>query len=311
MVTIPNAMLIGISSPYARRGLFWNKYKESWGKPGRVLFMRAPTWVMNPILPRDCDDIEDAYATDPLWAAAEYGGEWRSDIESFVSREAVEACVDFGVHERPPVDGMRYCGVVDPSGGSSDSMTLAITHKEGEVGIVDCVREVRPPFSPEAVVAEFAAVFKSYRISKVYGDKFAGEWAREPFRKQGITYDTNIKPKSDLYRDALPLINSGKVRLLDVKRLISQLLNLERNTARGGRDTIDHPRGEHDDLANAVVGALLHATERRPQAYINGQPMLPNGMPDWSAPRPGKPEPPRIRYAVLTEQEDLKRRGLL
>jgi hypothetical protein len=43
MATIPNALLIGISSPYARRGLFWNKFKEHWAKPGRTLFMLAPT----------------------------------------------------------------------------------------------------------------------------------------------------------------------------------------------------------------------------------------------------------------------------
>jgi hypothetical protein len=29
---------------------------------------------------------------------------------------------------------------------------------------------------------------------------------------------------------------------------------LERRTARGGRDSIDHPPGQHDDLANAVAG---------------------------------------------------------
>jgi hypothetical protein len=29
---------------------------------------------------------------------------------------------------------------------------------------------------------------------------------------------------------------------------------LERRTARGGRDSIDHPPGAHDDLANAVAG---------------------------------------------------------
>jgi hypothetical protein len=36
-------------------------------------------------------------------------------------------------------------------------------------------------------------------------------------------------------------------------------VSLERRTARGGRDTIDHPPGGHDDVANAVAGACTLA----------------------------------------------------
>jgi hypothetical protein len=43
---------------------------------------------------------------------------------------------------------------------------------------------------------------------------------------------------------------------LDVPRLHAQLVGLERRTARGGRDSIDHAPGAHDDLANAAAGAL-------------------------------------------------------
>ena len=58
------------------------------------------------------------------------------------------------------------------------------------------------------------------------------------------------------------MLNSGTVELLDVSRLQSQLLGLERRTARGGHDSIDHARGAHDDVANAVAGALTMATGR-------------------------------------------------
>jgi hypothetical protein len=61
----------------------------------------------------------------------------------------------------------------------------------------------------------------------------------------------------ELYRDLLPLINSGAVDLLDNERLVQQLIMLERRTARGGKDSIDHPPGGHDDVANAVAGALV------------------------------------------------------
>jgi hypothetical protein len=62
-------------------------------------------------------------------------------------------------------------------------------------------------------------------------------------------------------------LNSKRVQLLDNKRLITQLYGLERRTARGGKDSIDHGPGQHDDVANAVAGALVMAAGK-------GQPMI-------------------------------------
>ena len=81
--------------------------------------------------------------------------------------------------------------------------------------------------------------------------------AAEAFRKVGITLRAGGRPKSQLYADLLPLLNSGRADLLDEPRLIAQLVGLERRTARGGRDSIDHAPGVHDDVANAVAGALV------------------------------------------------------
>ena len=99
-------------------------------------------------------------------------------------------------------------------------------------------------------------------------------WPRERLREHGITYDPADKPKSDLYRDLLPAINSRTVDLLDSDRLLNQLVGLERRTARGGRDSIDHAPGGHDDCANAVGGALLLATAKQPQLVIGCQTKL-------------------------------------
>ena len=121
-------------------------------------------------------------------------------------------------------------------------------HRQEEDGgeifiVIDAIREWKPKFSPEAVVAEASALLKSYRISSVTGDRYAGEWPREAFQRYGIRYEPSASPKSDLYRDALPLINSGQIELLDDPRVIGQIVGLERRTGRGGRDSIDHAPG--------------------------------------------------------------------
>ena len=88
------------------------------------------------------------------------------------------------------------------------------------------------------------------------GDRYGAEWTAEAFRRHGIEYRPAEKNRSELYRDLLPRVNSGEVDLLDIEKLKSQLVSLERRTARGGRESIDHAPGAHDDLANAVAGAL-------------------------------------------------------
>jgi hypothetical protein len=179
------------------------------------------------------------------------------------SREVVEALVEPGCFERAPVPGLRYHGFVDPSGGSNDSMALAIGHLEGDHRVLDCLRERRPPFSPEEVVSEFAETLRNYGITTVEGDRYAGEWPREGFRKRGLSYRVAEKTKSEFYRDLLPLLNSRQVELLESSRLVAQLCGLERRTARGGRDSIDHAPGGHDDLCNAAAGMIVSLLTRR------------------------------------------------
>jgi hypothetical protein len=147
-------------------------------------------------------------------------------------------------------------------------MTLAIAHrgKDGRA-ILDAVRERRPPFSPDDVAVEFSAFLKSYGIRKVTGDRYGGEWPSERFRVHGIEYAPSEKSKSDIYRDLLPLLNSRKAELLDLPRLATQLTGLERRTARGGKDSIDHAPGSHDDVANSVAGSLLLAIAAAPALW--------------------------------------------
>jgi hypothetical protein len=289
MATIPNALLIGISSPYARKGLLFEKFSEHYGKPSSTLVVKAPTWTLNPTLPEDCDVIREAFVDDPAWASAEYGAEFRSDVEGFLSLETLGVCID-DVAERPPQSHLSYVGFVDPSGGASDSMTLAIAHAKGKAVVLDAVREIQAPFSPGAAVEEFAALLARYQVWTVVGDRYAGEWPREAFQARGISYEPSERNKSEIYQTFLPLVNSRRVALIEHRRLRQQFLALERRTTRGGRDSIDHPRGAHDDLANAAAGVCVLALERgdalpfrRMPAYAvnNHDPLA-----DWSS-QPG------------------------
>lgn len=70
MATIPNAVLLAASSPYARRGALYQAHREHYGKDGDpILVFQADTKTVNPAV--DQQVIDDAYAADPASASAE------------------------------------------------------------------------------------------------------------------------------------------------------------------------------------------------------------------------------------------------
>jgi hypothetical protein len=279
MATVPGGgLLLALSSPYATRGELYRAVERSFGRDdARVLVWNGSTEAMNPSVPREI--IERAFEDDPVAAASEYGQngrvQFRRDVEAFLDPEALRAVIFPDRRELPPLSDVRYVAFVDPSGGSQDSFTMAVAHAEGDLAVLDALRERRPPFSPDSIVEEYAELLRTFGLSSVTGDRYAGEWPRERFRKYGITYEPSERTKSDIYRELVAPINAGRVALLDLPILKAQLLGLERRVARGGKDSIDHQPGGHDDVANAAAGALVlalpSATDRhRCRVYYPG-----------------------------------------
>ncbi len=255
MATVPNALLLGISSPYARRGVLWQVFRDCFGKPAApALVWRAPTREMNSTV--SAVTIAAAYLRDSASASAEYGAEFRSDIESFLSTDVIEQRVVRNRIELPPIKAGGYYAFCDPSGGVSDSMVLAIAHAENKVAILDVIREIRAPFVPEAATREFCDLLRKYHVGEVVGDRYSAEWCAQTFQKFGIQYRASEKSRSEIYLEFLPAVMSSSVELLDNARLKNQLASLERVTGRQ-RDVIDHPPGGHDDVSNAVAGCLV------------------------------------------------------
>jgi hypothetical protein len=255
-------MLVAISSPYAQRGLLYAKHQQCFGKDDPdTMVIQAATVAFNPAI--DPAIIERAKADDPEAASSEWDAAFRGDLQTYVDRATVEACVESGVTERPFQMRFKYFAHVDPSGGSVDSMTLGIAHRDGERVVLDVAEEWRAPFAPPDVVEAIVEILKRYRITSVSGDAYAASWVESAFRLHGIAYRHFDKNRSELFLAFLPLLTGQTAVLLDLPRLVGQVAQLERRTGRSGRDTIDHMRAAHDDVAVAAAGALVQATALR------------------------------------------------
>ncbi len=260
-------MLVAISSPYRRIGLLHQKHKDYFGTDDdAVLVIQGASVDFNPTL--DPALIERARRDDPDSALAEWDGGFRPDLSAFMDDATIEDAIDRARPlELPPVAGRTYQTFVDASAGRHDAFTIGIAHREDDRFVADVIRGRRPPFDPESVAAEYAALAKDYGCRSVTGDNFSGEWVAAAFRKAGVEYARAELPKSALYLEGLPLFTRGAASIPDHPRLIREMRLLERRVHRSGRDTIDHGSGgsDSDDYANALFGAFhLLTTHRKP-----------------------------------------------
>ena len=260
-----DGMLIGISTPYRKMGLLHAKFRGHFGvDDDEVLVVKGGTKEFNPTLSERT--IETQRAADPTAASSEWDAEFRADISSFLDDQLIEQAIEHGRPlELPPTKtlfGSIYKAFTDPSGGvGQDAYTLAIAHKDGEQLVLDLVKGTQGKFDPQTVTQEYAALVKEYGIGTVTGDSYAAQWVTSAWLNTGISYVQSDIPKSQIYRECVPLFTRGLVRLPEHPVLLRELRLLERTVHRGGKDSIDHPRGGHDDFANALCGALRQLSD--------------------------------------------------
>lgn len=261
--TVPGSLLLGISTPYAKSGVLYEAFKMFYGKDDAdiPLIWKAPTSAMNPCFRESA--IRRFFERDAVAARSEYSAEFREDLETYMALELIESLTVPGRTLLPPEAEKRYSAFVDVSGGRSDSFTLGIAHKEDEMIIIDRLEEVRSPIpNPQDVIKSFCEILHSYRIASVTGDRYGGNWSSSEFRKGGIQYVDSKIDKSEIFLQFQAVCAMHRVALPDSERLRTQLQQLERRTRAGGKDSIDHPEGLHDDAANAVAGVAVMAFQQ-------------------------------------------------
>jgi hypothetical protein len=258
-----NGILIGISSPYRKFGILYQKFRDHYGKDSDdILVVQGPTKLFNPTL--DDAVIEAQREADPTAATSEWDAEFRTDIATYLDDASIDAAIEYARPLEIPPAGRDtfYKAFTDASGGvGHDSYTLAIGHRElGNEGryVIDVVRGSRSGVAkdPQKITEEYAVLLRDYHTTEVTGDYYSAGWVENAWQKCGIRYIKSALSKSDIYLECIPLFTRGLVRLPEHPKLIRELRLLERHTHRSGRDSVDHGRSGSDDYANAVAGVL-------------------------------------------------------
>jgi pimeloyl-ACP methyl ester carboxylesterase len=278
MLSFPSGRLIKISTPDLREGLIWDDLARYWGQiEAPLLVWKASTDLMNPAL---AAQVAAERAKDPHGARVEYDAEFAADAGAFLPLDQIEAVVERGRYELPPRPGVRYIAAGDPAGGTAggDAFALAIVHVEGTGAETRIVQDVCRSWKGRrgemlelrAVCAEIAAILRHYGVTRLTGDRYAGVWPSQAFRDVGALYVPSERDKSAAYTELEPWISTGRLELLDHDRQTRELSLLEKRLKPGGKKpTIDHPKGAHDDHANALALAVADlASSLHPAATV-------------------------------------------
>lgn len=263
---MPGGQLLGISTPWTRSGLLYEKYLGNYGHPDECLVCHAPTSLMrdgDPIL----EQVERERRSDPSNARREFDAEFMSgDGTTFFDQRAVESAVDTSIVGIP--EGSRVIEWGADFGFRYDSSALVCCARGLKDYTLAEVLELVPgesPLVPSAVVREFAArIVKSGR-NVVTADAHYGESIREHMQAAGVQLmaaPDGATGKAETYALARTLLHGGELRLLRNERLARQLVEVTATPTSGGGISIQSPRwktGGHGDIVSAAVLAIWRA----------------------------------------------------
>ncbi len=260
------------STPLWPSGPFYELWRAAeTGADPELFAVRAPTWELNPSIPRSA--LEGEFLSDPEGAAREYGAEFGDGSGALLDAVAVYNAVVRGRRELPAAADAQYVAAADPAfAAGGDAFTFAIAHRvgrgEGATIVLDRLeawRGKRSPLNSDVVLDDIAAIARTYRIGHVLSDQYAAIPLADGLRRRGVVLKTQpltAELKADVFGSLKRALNTGRLELLDDQALLAELVNLEVRPTPSGKPRIAAARGLHDDRAMAVATVVHALTDR-------------------------------------------------
>jgi hypothetical protein len=267
MATFPHGKLLLVSSPYAMSGVLWDIWQQR-DKDEDTLVWHAPTALMNPTVTKRF--LAKEKERDPENFRREYLAEFTEAISSFLSAEAIQACIVPGRTELPPdTEAHVYVAAIDAA-YKGDRFTVCVAHRDHERGkvVIDYLggwqgtRE--HPLRLTDVLPRIGALADRYGFCRICGDQFGAEPLRVAFRQAGLSYEERVftsQSKANIYATLRAHITDGSIELLDHEASLKELRGLELELLPGGSIRVGHAgHGKAlDDYADAMALAVSEA----------------------------------------------------
>jgi len=249
-----------ISTAGARQGLFFKEFDRGFRIEDR-LTIQANTRFVNPEIPQKFLNKEKARNVNN-WKR-EFQAEFSEKLEAFFSFELMQKPFILG-GDLPYKSEYKYSLGLDQSGLSGrDRFALAISHKEGDIAIVDIVRSWETK-DLDTILNDIEILAKTYHLNEASIDKFSKGYVEHNFKTIGL--EIKIRPSlSIVFVKLKSKMIQDKLQLPDRPDLKAGLKNTIAVYGRSNQLTIYHERGPegHADEIDACAGSVFELTEEK------------------------------------------------
>lgn len=279
----PRSKRIWLSTPFVKRGVFYSMYEA--GTQGvklrnpdfinrykNTLVCWAPTAAMdNPTVTRE--KLMEDLAEDPENYQQESNARFADSVSGFLSSNLLREAIDVGVGVRAPLapGKVDYIMAIDPA-FRGDAFAMVIVHRHDNKVYVDYARRWVPekgrPLNPGIVLDEIASIARKYNISHTYTDQYQNDSLRELALDRGLglmDISWTVSSKPAMWANFRNMVNHHQFVMLDPQFnedaavMFNELVRIEKVLTANNNVQIRAPRGEHDDMAMAVVMATNQA----------------------------------------------------
>ncbi|RLI54085.1 MAG: hypothetical protein DRP09_14080 [Candidatus Thorarchaeota archaeon] len=260
--------IIKLSSPGIKQGVLYDEWIRKEELRDEYVQLKAPSWVMNTILPRK--EFYNEFRLDPDGFQTEFEAEFVDSISNFIISEFVDSCILKGVRFIPPLDNPNtvYSAAIDAAfKGDRFAFTL-VGHCEHKI-TTNVVKywegSKKRPVRVNEVAQYIQTMCRQFGITEVVADQFAYQPMREIFEEYGIELVENvfsIQYKRKIYFALKRIIHNLNIDLVDIPLLAKEIKELVVEQTPTGQIKIGHPQTGSDDLADALAVACYTALEK-------------------------------------------------
>jgi len=259
-------LIVVATSPAGRSGTVWELFEQRGTRPG-MLTVQAPTWVMNPLVPKSALDGE--FGRDENLARQEYGAEFIAPHGRFLNPADVRNCltasipagnrhakrhmhVDIGL--KHDATAIAY-GYLD-RGNEQDEDSWKVVIERVEI----MEKSGGSAVSVWELEKKITAIAVEKGIRDITFDQYQSAYIVERLMQAGYNasvFHATQKSNQDVFGFLRDLVVSGKIVLPDDERLARELEDLECSMTNNGFKVEAMP-GCMDDCADAVAVCAWH-----------------------------------------------------
>lgn len=264
-----NGQLILISTPYGKRGRFYESFDPDSGFETYVVPSRESPLITDEFLlarQRELTELE---------FNQEYLGEFMEEMDTYFPRELILNCVEEIEEHKEMISHTNYYLGVDCARYGLDS-TVYITIAEDSFGMLRVVNMIETSKKPITdIVNRVQALQRVFNYRGIYIDATGlGAGAADMLKEKGVPLrnmpmSTNqerkgegiqftLQNKEKLYKNLKLLMEKGRIFFPNHKKLIHQLSELQVDYTDAGHLKLHHPERGHDDFPDALALACAN-----------------------------------------------------